>query len=464
MSDKTKKHLDRVNRDVIKHSLDKTIHLTFYCAVIYLCFGILSWKTISSFKPDLTIIENTWPRLFFVSLPFYGLHLFLKNSKKSYQFTLSLWCVAFAMINAASACVYVWPIAVEKPEIILYFSSVNNLIFVATGIYLTLPNRVFHLYFASWALFFFGPLLWLTQKNDLIFAAVLQDIILYSASIYCLKGITKRAFLKPIEEKHDHIQKSAMYMDEEVSDAFENGIDLNTLSGRRNLFVFQIDVRGYTDFLNANDDNDELLRGFSSDLNKLVRGTVKKYKGKTHKTAGDGYLCFFMDASPTDSVSHIDDIYEATENLRTSQLSLIIRAFQEISEGFKIILKKHKLRDMRVCGGVHFGNVLFEFFGDHNRQEYDVVSRNLAYAARLEDYTKRLQATLGANDYLVLSDIAYRYFDERAVRRTPIEHVFTGDQGDTLRSFKEVKRIYFLTLESNRSTDSIPTLEVKPAV
>lgn len=441
---------DRVKKDVIKHSLDKTIMATLFCALIYFAFGPLSWKTISAFKSDLTIFDNTWPRLVCVSLPFYALYLFLKKSTKSYEFKISVWCVLFAIINAISACVYVWPIAHQNPQILLHFFSVNNLIFVATGIYLTLPNRVFHLYFASWSVFFFGPVIWLTHSHDLILSTVLQDIILYSATIYFLKGVLKRAFQKPIEEKHDHIQKSSVFLDEDVSEAFENGVDLSTLSGRRNLYVFQLDIRGYTGFLNDNDDNDDLLRGFSSDLNQLVRGTIKKYKGKTHKTAGDGYLCFFMDGSVTDSISHIDDVLEATENLRTNQLSLIIRAFAEISAGFKLILSKYGLNNMQVCGGVHFGNALFEFFGDQTRQEYDVVSRNLSYAARLEEFTKRLQITLGENDYLVISEVAFKYFDRKAFGNSPSEHIFTGKDGDTLRSFTEVRKIYFLTIDVDR--------------
>jgi class 3 adenylate cyclase len=440
-----------VKNDVIKHSLDKAIIASLFCAVIYLSFGALSWKTISAFKPELSIIDNTWPRLILVSLPFCGLYWFLKNSKKSFEFKLSIWCLSFAVINAVSACIYVWPIALKNPEIILHFSSVNNLIFVVSGIYMTFPNRIFHLYFISWSLFFFGPIMWLTHANDLLFSTILQDITLYSATLYFLRGVINRVFQKPIEEKYEHIQKSSLFLDESINEAFENGVDLTTLSGRRSLFVFQVDVRGYTDFLNKNDDNDELLRSFSIDLNKLVRGTIKKYKGKTHKTAGDGYLCFFMEPSSTNAEAQIDDIYEATEKFRTSQLTLIVRAFHEISDGFHKILRQHNLEDMQVCAGVHFGDALFEFFGFENRQEYDVVSRNLAYASRLEEYTKRLQISYGANDYLVISEVAYQYFDEKLANRMPIAHAFTGENGDCLRSFKEVKRIYFLTSENEKS-------------
>lgn len=432
---------EKIDRDVARYSVDRMIALTRYCVVIYLVFGIFSLGSIRKFAPEVELWDSVWPRIIFVALPFLGLHFFMKRSTKSEDFKMSLWCVAFSLINAASACVYVWPIAYRHPEIILYFNSVNNVIFVCTGLYLGLPNKNFFFYLSSWCLFFFTPLMLLTMSNDAVFSVVITDVFLYSATLIFMKKHIKKSYQRPIEDKFS----LSKFIDEDVSKAFEEGADLDSLSGRKNIFILQLDVRGYSDFLNANDGDDKLLLSFSSELNKLMRGTIKKYAGKTHKTAGDGYLCLFVEPFSTDGIAHLDDIGDATITFRKNQLSLIVKAFHEINLGFKTILEKHGLENMWVCGAIHFGQALFEFFGDNHRLEYDVVSKNLALAARLEEFTKRLQIMVGPNNYLVLSVEAWEYFvmidDLRMVVR---QHEFSRVEGDKIRSFENIERVYFI--------------------
>lgn len=415
-----------------------------FCTVIsvasmflYAGFGLASLGFINLYDSSITWVDNFLPRILFVSLPFFILSIFLSKSKATPRIKLHVWLIFFVLINVVSACIHVWPLAMDHPEIILWVAPTNSLIFVGFPFIAGFTGDLIIKWALAFTAFFHLPILMIVSQNEIYLFWFLNqtflDLVLlagFGVVSTNLRDKIEKALISEIDASkkflHDDIKANVELASSEESS--------------RKGFNISIDVRGYTDFCKRNTKAKDLTK----ELNSLVRKHARMFGCVLHKSAGDGFIAYRMEKI---SISDIEELLESVEKekLYRSSLKNMISFFESVCLAFEDIRHKYNAQELYICGGIDFGT--FEFFvvGDQDSLEYDMYSLCIHQAKRLEEFSKVLITEHGPGSYLVLSPQAYEFCNEE----DKVSYYETR-RNYLIRNFTEINKVAYLRFNEER--------------
>lgn len=448
--------------ELYSDSVEYAASLSLIYAAANLFFGFSSYETISEYLPEVSLLDNVIPRILFISIPCVILSIFLRKSQKSQSLKLQIWVVCYVLLTAACSCIYIWPIAMRDPTILLYYSAINSVIYTLVPFILLLPRGHVALYIACFSLFFWAPILYMSYPEDILFREQLNVYMTFTLWIWIIyKFQFGLLFKKQVDKFRSDCIKN-MFISSRVERRISLAEDFGDWNEDTEGFILVLDLRGFTQF-SKDPDNTITCKVLLRRLNSIVRKTVHRHGGEVHKSIGDGFLCYFVDDDNKDPLTANLISDSTVRSHRSFQLLNAQRAFISIYEQFQREKKSYDIGSLDICGGLDFGEISFQIHGDSEFEsiEYDISGQVIARANRIEEYTKYLRQ--GARvSYLLISCEAYNFYCPSTFSRDDkAEEVSTSPS--PIRNYPEIEKVYSIRLEEDRETseaESEPEIKI----
>ena len=444
-----------VAEDLHQTTINIIVITTYVASILYIVFAFESYFYISLYR-EISLLDNIWPRIIFCSIPFIILGVFVQRSKLSPNRKLSLWIPFYCIVNSVSGWIYILPTASEHPSLMLYFSSINSVIFVTIPILLNFTTRLMIQYITQFWLLFVIPLLLVVSSDRTMIIHTVQVFIFDTLLIFGLQYSNYKIRYRKAAKIIDQDKKIGKFMDDIVYNHIKSGHDLDKLEFDNFGFLMAIDIRGYTNLFK----NDKpKATGLIRETHKLVHEVIRKYGGRVHKTFGDGFLCYFMENQEQDVDEYIN-MGDSTQINRNHLFRDCLRSFDEIMSGFRKIKEGLDLpSDMDICAGIDFGLLTFVLVGDGESLEFDMFSDVLPRSNRLEEFSKVLRKLHKPGSYAVISQDAFSFFDP-SLLKIEIKKQITNLEPTLIRDYNEIECIYYTDFNSIaslfRRPDSVP--------
>jgi class 3 adenylate cyclase len=418
---------DRIDALVLKDVVVRTIWLTWILALIFGLYGPTSIAFIQRFSPEVTLWQNTWPRLLFTALPFLVLGLFLKNSKIRDGGKILCWIAGFSGILHVTAWIYIWPIALHKtPSILTYVNGANIYLFAVVYAVIAPPKR----YLARFSLIliavFVAPLLAVTfiAGDAVIFKLVFNDSALSLGISIFLSSVIDRLRRQIAVLKYEKEIEASKFLGPVLSKAIFDDEKRRLERIRCRGFVISIDIRDSTTMQQI---HKEKWLDFRREYFSVASRLVQHHGGYIQKTVGDCHVINFGVMDYGVDLSDIPGI--ETELARADDLKLQRAgdaALKFVCELFAIFdnLSRERFSGSPVFlgAGMDKGWVERSVQGNSvHTLELDVNGDPVNCASRLQEYSKTLRMSSGEEaSVLVMSPFATDYLkDTHSFQRAP---------------------------------------------
>ena len=103
----------RITELTLKDSVERAVPLSYLLAVFWTLYAFNSTKFFQRFNPDVTLWNNTWPRIFSGTLPLLMLGVFMKKSRLGDRAKLLIWVSAFSTVYHGTNWIQTWPLALQ---------------------------------------------------------------------------------------------------------------------------------------------------------------------------------------------------------------------------------------------------------------------------------------------------------------------------------------------------------------
>jgi len=147
---------------------------------------------------------------------------------------------------------------------------------------------------------------------------------------------------------------------------------------RRKAAVLFCDIRGFTTFSEANDEETVVI-ALNEHLAEMERCIVEQ-GGMINKFLGDGLLALF--GLPISTENPAAEAYAAA------------RRMLEVNHRKNLERRRRGEGELRLGIGVHYGPVIAGNIGSPSRMEYTVIGDTVNLASRIQEYSKRLPGEL----------------------------------------------------------------------
>lgn len=439
--------LIKINESVLRGVVSRAGILSGIFCIAFAIYGFSSYEFIKLFKPELTLLNNIWPRLLFNSLPLGLMWYFFRNYKSNIKLKAMAWTVGLPLIFVTACLIHVWPIMYSgNTDIVLYVHSANA--FIIAMSYITVSPPPQYLYFQSllFAGFFVTPMIWMVDRsgNSILVSTILSDLLIaFIVSTFIAIQIFKlRLKIAVFDYK---VKKSAApFLGDMLTKAiYEQKEDL--LKERNvNALVVMIDIRSFSEFSNKNEV--KLVRSLMNEYHATVSKVFSDRGGFLHKTSGDGHMISFgvMDESPDlkDLPGYGDEAITAEIKLNRSRFLNALSAIATIAYQFDLLKEKYDIAENISLGiGVSEGDVTVSVHGDENRKELDINGKAVILSSRLESYSKIIRNSVAPTSSVVVmqGDLSRHFQDNYRM----FKKWDTIDIDLKVRNFPEIDHVYY---------------------
>ena len=391
--------------------------LCYIIAAAMFAFGIGSTEFIKIFDPSITLFDNLWPRILFVSLPFLALGQMMRRSTISDEKKTMLFIWSYSILFSVTASIYVWPLALQgNPSIFLYVAGGNTAYICGPSILASIPKKHFKHFIAGVMLFIFIPILTISfLAGDMkIWNVVISDTLMAVAvgigfGIYGAKLHWSIEYLKA---KHKH--ESGKYLGETLKKAiYEDKTELIE-EKECTAYIFMMDIRDSTNLTRKYGERwSEFNKAWLSEALDIIRS----HGGMFVKSTGDGLLAafgLFDDENLLEDIPGLEDKNKEADEARWIGLTVdTYGCLETLMNRFEKIAAEHFPEEViRIACGLDRGKVHRGVRGANNRREFDIWGDKVNTAAKLEAFSKSIAEGFGPDSsLLVISPYAADFLD-----------------------------------------------------
>ncbi|MES2768835.1 MAG: adenylate/guanylate cyclase domain-containing protein [Bdellovibrionota bacterium] len=437
----------KVNESLLRGVVSRAGILSGIFCVAFTIYGFSSYEFITTFHPELTLLNNVWPRFIFNTIPLGLFWYYFRNYQDNVKLKVIMWTFGLPLILVSACFIHVWPIIYSgQSEIILYVHSANA--FIITMCFLTVSPPPKYLYFQGLTLttIFVAPLAWMLYKNNsfILLKTVLSDLgIAFVASIIIALQIYKlRLKIATFDIK---VKRSAApFLGDRLTKAlYEQNEDL--LKERKvDAIIVMVDIRNYSEFSNKN--SEQLVKDFMNEYHANVSKIFNDKGGYLHKTSGDGHMVSFgvMDESPDlkDLPGYDTEGLAAEIKLGRARFTNALAAMATLAYQFDTLKQKYDVTENMALGiGVAEGDVTVSVHGDEHRKELDISGRTIILSSRLETYSKTIKSKIApTQSVVVLQSTLSRHFEDN---HRMFKKWDTLELDLKVRNFPEIDHVYY---------------------
>ncbi|HYX37528.1 MAG TPA: adenylate/guanylate cyclase domain-containing protein [Oligoflexus sp.] len=363
-------------------------------------YGVTSFEVIQSFKPELTLWDNLWPRLLLNSLPYFLLAWISHRRIISDRATARLGMLAFPGIFMVACMIHVWPLMSHGHSGIYGFvHGPNVFIIVITLLILSPPASYLLQLIIGFTLCFALPVvgILINSGNIVLLQLFANDMIVMMPVTFFLARKIHRTQRRLVLAEHDLKQRVTPFLGQYVASAlYENRYDL--LRDRKTQgLILSLDIRGFSRLMRdlGPVELNEFLRLYYGLIGRIVHA----HGGHVHKSMGDGHLISFgvMDLPDLSDIPDLAEAVVQAEQRRKNDLHAhALKAFFEIEKEFIALLQQFPRlvpAGLGLGGGMAFGDVHLAIYGDEaHKREFEISGETVVLSSRLEQYTKVLRA------------------------------------------------------------------------
>ncbi len=362
-------------------------------------YGLTSFEFIRTFKPELTLWGNVWPRLLLNTLPYFLLAWISHRRLLSDRLTARLGMLAFPGIFMVACMIHVWPLMADGHSGLYGFVHGPNIfIMVITLLVLSPPIPLLLQLMAGFFVCFALPvigILW-QSGNTVLLQLFFNDMLVMMPVTFFLARKIHRTQRRLAQAEHDLKRRVTPFLGQYVASAlYENRYDLLRDRHSQGL-ILSLDIRGFSRLMRdlGPGELNEFLRLYYG----LVGRVVHALGGHVHKSMGDGHLISFgvMDLPDLSDIPDLKDALTQAETRRKNELYMhALTAFFEIEKSFIALLRQFPRLPQEGLGlgaGMAFGDVHLATYGDEaHKREFEISGETVVLSSRLEQYTKVLR-------------------------------------------------------------------------
>lgn len=408
-TDLTPEEKQQVDDSLLKGVVSRASIISFLYAFTFGMYSFTSYDFIQHFSPDLTIFDNTWPRLLFNVLPLLALGIYFRNYEKNPKLKAWIWAIGLPIIFASACLIHVWPLMWKGNANLYFYVHAANLFIIATSfIVISPPAKLIFIQILAFIAMFVVPIgyLLLRVHETRIFNMAMGDFFIgYTVTAYSSYMVYKLRYKIALFDLRSKKAASPFLGAALMEAIYEQRTHL--LDTRRVLTVIlKIDIRGYTDFYRKN--AGEVVRRFMTGYHGIVSRSVGQTEGYWHKSIGDGQLASYGAMNPDPDLSDIPGIElemaSAEERKCRAHFENALRAATSISHQFERLKEKFDVKDSLSLGmAIAYGEVEVRVQGDDtHKMELDIDGEVILRCSRLESYTKDMQKELGVKTSIIV--------------------------------------------------------------
>jgi class 3 adenylate cyclase len=417
----------------------------FVYSLVFSIYGIMSTGIISKFDPNVTVFNNSWPRLLFNGLPFLLLGLYFKKEDGNPYLKTLIWAIGQPLIFVLACCIHVWPLMHDGHlELYKYFHAANMFVVTFGITYVAPARKVLVIHMTTYIALFLLPLIYLSRNDIDLASMIVNDFICMTLGASIAGHFTYR-LRKKIAFLDAQIKSTVTPL---VGNAVASAIYSQRLDNLNNKsaygLILTMDLRGYTQFMH-NSPRD-VSAAFMKEYHFLVSTSVGKYNGFIHKTAGDGHLISFGLMDESADLSDIPElrfeVISAEINKSKILAESVEKMFDELIEKYEQLKAKYDVTEnLRIGAALASGNIEIKIQGNQNyRLEVNIDGDTIVRGARLEAYTKlMLQQFSPESSLLVYSPEII----ENLKCQTALEEWNIQNPSQSVRDYPSIKRLYY---------------------
>ena len=378
---------------VEQEAAERAAVLSLGCAAVFAVLGFTSYGFLSSTDPQITLIDNLWPRLLFNSIPWILFGNWLKKSKIKNSLKIRGYFLFSCLMFDIAGSIYVWPLALRgHHEVILYVSQANGAYFFGLLAAFAPPRKHLKFCVISFVLIIFIPLSLVTylSGNRITFNAIVNDTIFVLATATTIGFFAARLFERLAKFEILKQLEAQKFLGKEVYSAIFQEKRENFEDETKHGYVGFIDIRESTYYTNQ---HPEQWEAFQKAWSKLSSEIVSKSGGNLLKTGGDSLLITFGLFEETPDLSDLPGIENELQEAEARRWRMLTDSCIQCME--QITLAAHKLgaeyfpeKPIRIGIGVDRGPIKKGLRGSDHRLELDIWGDRVNCASRLEAFCK----------------------------------------------------------------------------
>lgn len=447
---------DLVKSHLLAGVVGRATILSFIFSLSFTLYSISSLDFIRLFKPDLTLLQNTIPRIIFNGIPFLLIGLFLKKSKFSYYVKALLWLSSLPALLAVASLIYVWPIMWAGNVKIYLYVHATNVIIISIALTYIAPTLILMLFQISlFLLFFIGPLLFMLIKSgDTVllhhfigeWAIILPATAIVTYSAYKARQEIALLDLKIKKETKAHLGNVL------AKAIFEQKQDLVS-NRKKESFILKMDIRGFSNFQRA--ESQEIFQEFMNKYHSFSSRHISDNGGFWHKSDGDAQLGSFgamdEDVDLSDLSSDAEDIEKAKLNIKKTRFNNALTASIKILNDFYHYKDELKISIPLELGiSIDYGVVELNIQGDGvHRKQLEISGKVLTRSARLEEFTKVIRRYIAPNTSVIIIPSELKELDQG-----DIFIKLTLDRPEyRVRDFPELNQLFYFVYSRESSSE-----------
>lgn len=405
----TKQELRQIHDSLLQGVVSRASFMSFMFAIAFSVYSFTSHQFLIQFVPDLTLFENTWPRLLFNGLPLALLGLYFRRHSENYRLKSVIWALGLPAIFFAASMIHVWPLMwTGESRVYLYVHSANAFVFTTALIIVSPPPRILMLQVGSFVILGILPLIGLLAQtgDSLLLNHFFNEWVLaFGAIVYIAHSIHKlrnRIAIMDFQIRKDASPFLGPVLAEAIYDRRSHKLDGKV----KQAIVMFMDIRGFTRFHQST--SPDIARPFMNAYHAMVSHYTSEFGGHWHKSVGDAQMCSFGAISGEEDLSDVpgieDDLMNARMRKHAERFENAISATFSIAFEFERLKAKFDIEAPLSLGiALDFGDVEVRVQGDGiHRKELDIAGDVVIRAARLEAYTKVIRKRVAPESSILI--------------------------------------------------------------
>ncbi len=409
----TKEEQELLNDSILQGVVSRASTLSMTFAIAFSAYSVTSYEFLIRFIPDLTIWQNTWPRLLFNGLPFFLMGLYFSRYQKNYKRKAMIWAIGLPIVFVSACMIHVWPLLWSGKTEAYFFVHAANIFVIAVSLVMTSPPpRILAVMISSFLILFLGPLTMLFLRggdHHILKVAVGDLLVMLPVAAFGAHTIYK---LRIKVAKFDiRLKKLASpFLGTHLTEVIYEQRDDLLVARKVDATVVHMDIRGYTEFYKKTDL--ALVRQFMAEYHKMVSRYIGQFGGYWHKSVGDAQLASFgamdLEADLSDVVGIETELEAAKQRKLKDRFNNVLCSVTSIAYHFEELKEQFDVQDTISLGiAIDHGEIQLHVQGHEGyKMELDIDGRAVIRCSRLEAYTKLIRnAVAPTSSVLVVSPV-----------------------------------------------------------
>lgn len=399
-----------IENSLLEGMVSRAATYFFVGAFANFLYSFLSLDLFRKIHPDLTLWENTWPRII-VSAAGLSVAFFFKTQNLNLKLKAYLINIIIPLFTIGASCVYAWPAFWEGHYDFYLWFHATNIIAMCCGIAVIAASPYMALVLCgSYFVIYFGPLIYLFSTHGRFDLAELiaSDTLLTTIILHVALRSIHKLRMQVLTQEHQKWKRATSFLGKSLSKVITE-TEENAFQGYiQKGLIMAVDLRGYTHFFQTTDQNS--MKQFMMEYHSVIAEKVHGHRGYLHKTTGDGLLISFgimeRDEDLSDLTGLDDELQKAEFVRKEGLLQDSYALFLDLAGALEQLREKYKIEAPLLLGsGCSFGNVEVVIRGNKDyRQELDIDGAPIIRAVRLEAFTKSLNQGLETDSSFFILD------------------------------------------------------------